>query len=253
MSNGGIIDLHGRTALVTGASRGIGRATALGLAQAGAKIIVHGRCESDELDDALHAIRLAGGAAEKLIFDLADTGKISSCLAAQKNSIDIVILNASVETRESIYAIELSNALDQFTCNFLSMLEIVKHLTPSMCERGWGRIIGIGSIQEVHVNPDLSVYAALKAAQTHFLRTLATQVAKSGVTVNIVAPGAILTDRNREVLADPTFRSAVEAKIPAGRIGEPEDCVGAIVFLASEAANYITGAWLPVDGGFHAI
>jgi NAD(P)-dependent dehydrogenase (short-subunit alcohol dehydrogenase family) len=253
MTNSGIIDLRGKTALVTGATRGIGRATALGLAQAGANIIVHGPCESDELDDALNAIRMVGGAVEKLIFDLADTEMISRCLSTYKNPIDIVILNASVETRESIHTIDHSNALHQFTCNFLSMLEIVKHVTPLMCASGWGRIIGIGSIQEVHVNPDLSVYAALKAAQTHFLKTLATQVAKSGVTVNIVAPGAILTDRNREVLSDSAFRAAVEAKIPAGRIGEPEDCVGATIFLASDAANYITGAWLPVDGGFHSL
>jgi glucose 1-dehydrogenase len=252
MLDNNIPDLRGKTALVTGASRGIGRAIALGFGKAGAAVIVHGKSDSDELDKVCKIINASGGHSEKLFFDLADTSKISAQLCALHRSIDIVVLNASVENREDLYEIDPENVTAQFTCNFLSLVEIVKTLTPLMCQRGWGRIIGIGSIQEVHANPTLAVYAALKSAQTHFLKTLALQTASHGVTVNTIAPGVILTQRNEAVLADIDFCKAIEERIPAGRIGKPQDCVGATLFLSSVQADYITGVWLPVDGGFHA-
>jgi glucose 1-dehydrogenase len=128
---------------------------------------------------------------------------------------------------------------------------LVAALTPGMVERGWGRVLAIGSVQEVKEHPLLLIYAGLKAAQTSMMRNLARQLGPRGVTCNTLAPGVIETERNRAVLADETYRAAVLNRIPLGHLGAPEHCVGAALLLCSEAGRYITGERLLVDGGMH--
>jgi NAD(P)-dependent dehydrogenase (short-subunit alcohol dehydrogenase family) len=113
-------------------------------------------------------------------------------------------------------------------------------------------VLLVGSIQSVKPNPMLTVYAALKAASVNLAKNLARQLASDGITANVMSPGAIATDRNAAVLADPAYRARVEQQIPLGRIGEPDDCVGAALLLCSDAGRYITGSELFVDGGWHA-
>ncbi|GAB5456984.1 MAG: SDR family oxidoreductase [Henriciella sp.] len=245
--------LAGRHAFVTGSSRGIGKAIALGMAAAGAKVSVHGQRHSAELEDLCLALDASHQLGKCVVFDLSDEDSFGAEVITQLGQVDILVLNASQEVREPLFEIKAQRVRDQFETNFLSSILLCQKFLPGMLETGWGRIIGLGSIQERHANPSLAPYAALKAAQTHYLQMLALEVASQGVTVNTLAPGAIETDRNREVLAVPETRRAVTARIPAGRIGDVEDCVGAAVFLASDAAAYVTGAWVPVDGGFHAI
>ena len=118
-----------------------------------------------------------------------------------------------------------------------------------MVARGWGRIVTLGSVQQVRLHPEMIVYAATKAAQANMVRNLARQFAASGVTVNNLAPGVFATDRNADALADPDYRSKVLAAIPAGIIAEPVDIAGAALLLCSDAGRYLTGADIPVDGG----
>ena len=241
-------DLSGRKALITGSSRGIGAALAAALAGRGANVVVHGREAGAELDAVASNI---GGKA--LAADLADAGACRDLARRAQdllNGVDILILNASYETRADWTVVSVEDADLQIAVNFRSSLLLCQALAPAMAERGWGRIIGLGSIQETKPNPALMVYAAAKAAQTNMLMNLARQLASSGVTVNNLAPGAIETDRNAAVLADPAYRAHVEAQIPAGRVGQPSDCVGACLLLASEAGAYITGTTLHVDGGW---
>ena len=241
-------DLSGRRALVTGSSRGIGAALATALAERGARVVVHGREAGAELDAV--ASKIDG---EGLAADLADAGACRDLARRAEDllgGVDILILNASYEIRADWTTVGAQDVDLQMAVNFRSSLLLCQALAPAMAERGWGRIIGLGSIQETKPNPALMVYAAAKAAQTNMLMNLARQLAPSGVTVNNLAPGAIETDRNAKVLAEPAYRARVEGQIPAGRVGQPGDCVGACLLLASEAGAYITGTTLHVDGGW---
>ena len=137
----------------------------------------------------------------------------------------------------------------QMTCNFYSSLRLIQLAVPHMKAQKWGRIVTIGSVQERKPHPDMLVYSASKAAQTNMAQSLAQQLAADGITVNNVAPGVIFTDRNVEALSDPTYAAEVTASIPAGFYGEPRDCAGVVRLLLSDAARYITGQSIYVDGG----
>lgn len=242
-----VADLKGRRALVTGSSRGIGRAIALGLAAAGAEVIIHGVAPSKAGDETVAEI---GGKTRFIAGNLADA---NACLDIAKAAgpIDILILNASYEKRFDWRDLPIEEMDRQWAVNVRSSMILMQELVPGMTERGWGRVVAIGSIQEAKPNPRLAVYAASKVAQTSLVRTLAKEVGRQGVTVNNLAPGAIATDRNAEVLADADYAARVAAQIPAGRVGVPEDCVGACLLLCSDAGSYINGASLYIDGGWH--
>ncbi|MDP3749383.1 MAG: SDR family oxidoreductase [Phenylobacterium sp.] len=245
-------NLRGRAMLVTGSTRGIGRALALGLAAQGADVAIHGR-RGDGGEEVAAEARALGARAEVLMADLGDP---DACLAlaqgaiAAFGAIDGLVLNASMEIRQDWMAATPADIDLQLAVNLRSTLLLCQALTPPMMARGWGRVISIGSIQEVRPNPACLVYAASKAAQANVVANLARQLGPHGVTVNNLAPGAIATDRNAAVLADPAYRRKVEDQIPVGRVGDPIDCVGACVLLASEAGGYINGATLRVDGGW---
>lgn len=243
-----LFDLSGRKALITGSSRGIGAALATALAGRGADVVVHGREASDELDTFAETL---GGKA--LAADLADAGACKDLARRAENlpgGVDILILNASYEMRADWKSVSVEDADLQMAVNFRSSLLLCQALAPGMTERGWGRIIALGSIQEVRPNPALMVYAAAKAAQANMMMNLARELGPHGVTVNTLSPGAIATDRNAGALSDPAYRQKVEAQIPAGRVGRPDDCVGACLLLASDAGAYVNGAVLRVDGGW---
>jgi NAD(P)-dependent dehydrogenase (short-subunit alcohol dehydrogenase family) len=137
----------------------------------------------------------------------------------------------------------------QVNVNWRSAFELIQLAAPSMIERNWGRILTVGSVQEAKPHPDMVIYSALKAAQTLMVQNLAKQFAPHGVTVNNLAPGVINTDRSRARLTDPAYVNKVLSWIPAGHIGEAEDCAGAALLLCSDAGRYITGQSLFVDGG----
>ena len=237
-----------KTALVTGASRGIGRAIAIRLAKDGYRVIVHCGENREKAEETAQLIRQAGGTAEILLSDLRDTEKTRE-LAKKLDNIDVLVLNASLQYRTPWQEISLDACYEQLNCNFVSSMVLIQAVADHMKKNCWGRIVTVGSVQEVKPHPDMLVYAASKAAQTNMMQSLALQLAKDGITVNNVAPGVINTDRNAAALADPAYAQKVIGSIPAGFYGEPADCAEIVALLCSDAGRYITGQTIFVDGG----
>ena len=248
--------LNGRTALVTGARREIGRAIALGLAGAGARLAIHHAGTEEERSDAdavVRTIQADGGEARHFAQDLIqdNAGHALAATVTAWEPVDILVLNASIELPEPFDSISREHFDRQIAINLRSAMELLQDLVPAMAERGWGRVVTIGSVQQEKPHPAMFVYAATKAAQLNWARSLARQFGGQGVTVNNLAPGAIRTARNR--LQMETEAEALIQRIPAGRLGRPEDLAGAALLLCSDAGSYINGANLFVDGGRAAL
>lgn len=237
-----------KTALVTGSSRGIGRAIAIRLAKDGYKIIVHGADNTAKANETAEIIRNNGGVAEVIISDLTDIEKTRELCETVKET-DVLILNASLQYRTPWQEITTKACYEQLNCNFVSSMMLIQAVADNMKKKGWGRIVTIGSVQEAKPHPDMLVYSASKAAQTNMMQSLSLQLAKDGITVNNVAPGVIYTDRNVEALSDPEYAKKVTDSIPVGFYGEPEDCAGIVSLLCSDEGRYITGQNIFVDGG----
>jgi len=247
-----IFKIKGRVALVTGSSRGIGRAIAQALAQAGAVVGVHGVKESKALDEAVEELRALGGTAEPLTGDLASSEEVAILARRCRETIgapDILILNASIQTYMPLENFSAAELEREYAVNVRSSFELVKEFLPDMKAKKWGRILAIGSVNQWKPSPRLPVYASSKAALSNFMLSCARHNSQFGITANNLAPGVIVTDRNREALSDQDFSDKVMAGIPAGRFGKPDDCAGLALLLCSDAGAYITGADIPVDGG----
>jgi NAD(P)-dependent dehydrogenase (short-subunit alcohol dehydrogenase family) len=244
--------LSGKTALITGSSRGIGRAILLAFAKAGANVIAHGSRPGGKLEEAAAEARALVVKAAAVNGDLSDSAQVKKLHAeavAALGGIDILVLNASLQIRKKWEEIPPDEFDSQMHINVRASLELMQLCAPHMRGNKWGRILTVGSVQQVSPHPDMLVYAASKSALVNMVKSLARQLAPEGITVNNLAPGVIYTDRNEEALSDENYRQKVLEKIPAGFWGEPEDCAGAALLLCSDAGRYITGQDLIVDGG----
>lgn len=237
-----------KTALVTGSSRGIGRAIAIRLAADGYKVIVHCAGNVSKAEETKAIIEKNGGCAEILAADLCNPDATKE-MAKKLGNIDVLVLNASLQYNTPWQEITVEACYEQLNCNFVSSLILIGAVVPYMKETGWGRIVTIGSVQETKPHPDMLIYSASKAAQTNMVQSLSLQLAKSGITVNNVAPGVIYTDRNVEALANEEYAKKVSSLIPVGFYGVPEDCAGIVSLICSEEGRYITGQSIYVDGG----
>lgn len=247
-----LFQLHNKTALITGSSRGIGRGILEAFVAAGARVIMHGSAENDRVNTLLAEIRTRGGQVDFISGDLSlpEGGRILAERALSLAPVvDILVLNASIQIRKPWLEITQEEASLQWQTNLLSSLELLQTLVPAMQRQQWGRIVSVGSVQERKAHPQMAIYAASKAAQTHLVLNLARQLASDGITANNLAPGVIETDRNAAILADENYAATIRAAIPSGIIGTPRDCVGAALLLCSDAGRYITGQNLFVDGG----
>ncbi|MCL4192777.1 MAG: SDR family oxidoreductase [Thermoguttaceae bacterium] len=247
-----LLNLVGKRALVTGSSQGIGRAIAVALAEFGADVMVHCARDVAKAEAVRAEVESYGSRSGITVADLADPGaadKIHNETLTALGPVDILVLNASVQIRRPWQEITLDEYRRQIDVNLGASIWLIQKFAPAMQRRRWGRILTIGSVQEVRPHPAMLVYSATKAAVENLARNLAPQLAPDGVTINNLAPGAIATGRNEQVLADESYRRQLLTKIPAGYIGEPVDCAGLAVLLCSEAGRYITGQDLFVDGG----
>ena len=248
----GFCDLHGKTALVTGSSRGIGFALAKGLGLRGARVVLHGASDSPRLRASRDSLATEGMSTAVAVADLSrPDGPDELARQLGPNGVDILVLNASLQIPKPWDEVADEDMLTQYRIDFMSSVRLVQLLQPKMVERKWGRIVTIGSLQQLRPLRHMAVYSALKSAQENLSRNLAMQFAKDGVTVNNVAPGTIRTDRNTVALSDKDYERRIEEAIPVGFIGEPEDCVSAVTMLCAPESRYITGIDLLVDGGKH--
>lgn len=237
-----------KTALITGSSRGIGKAIALRLASDGFKVIIHCSGDTAKAQVVRDTIISNGGQAEVLAANLCNLEETEK-LADKAKNVDVLVLNASIQIRNNWLDITVKESYDQLNCNLISSLILMQKVVPYMKEKGWGRIITIGSIQEKKPHPDMLIYSAGKAAQTNMAESLANQLAPYGITVNNVAPGIILTDRNTDALSNKEYAKQVLDKIPAGYFGTPDDCAPTVSLLCSDEGKYITGQNIFIDGG----
>jgi NAD(P)-dependent dehydrogenase (short-subunit alcohol dehydrogenase family) len=247
--------LTGRRALVTGGGRGLGRVIAQALAEAGADVAVAGRT-LDVCQDAAREIAAATGRRTlALTADVAlapDVERLVREVQDGLGPIDILVNNAGLNIRGPVEELGESDWDTVLGTNLKAPYLCARAVGPGMCERGWGRVINLGSILSVVGISGRVPYASSKAGVLGLTRVLALEWAKRGVTVNAICPGPFATDMNRQLLTDPVKYKAFVEKIPLGRWGELHEIVGAAVFLASDAASFVTGSALFVDGGWTA-
>jgi NAD(P)-dependent dehydrogenase (short-subunit alcohol dehydrogenase family) len=230
--------------LITGSTQGIGKALAVAFVKAGYQVCVHGSKDLERVEK----IRQEIGAHQAVVCDLSDMGEVNG-LYEKTGSVDCLILNASVQYKERWSEISEETLDKQFDVNVKSTLKLMQAYYPAMQEKGFGRIVTVGSVNQYRQHLELVAYSATKCAVMKIVEIVAKQVAPYGVTVNNIAPGAIHTPRNETVYNDEEKRKAVENAIPMGRFGMPEDCVGAVLMLCSEQGGYITGTDIVIDGG----
>lgn len=244
--------LKNRVAVVTGAGRGIGAAVAKGLAAEGAAVIVNYSRSAAEAEEAAREIRAAGGRAEPVqadVSDLASHERLISAALDRFGHLDILVNNAGIEFREPFLEAKPENWDLTFGVNLKGAYFLSQHAAHAMRRTGGGKILNIASIHDDVPIRNLSIYSITKGGMKMLTKSMAFELAEHHINVNSLSPGAILTDINREALSDDAYRARVIEKIPWRRIGDPEDLVGAAVFLCSAESDYVTGATLYVDGG----
>ena len=247
-------DLTGSRALVTGGGSGLGFAIARGLGRAGSKIVLNGR-NLDKLAKAAEALTAEGIAASVAPFDVTDADAVAARVADVERGlgpVDILVNNAAMNHRKHLEEFTPDEWRTLMAANLDGPFLVTRALLPAMKARRRGKIINVCSLAADLGRPNIVPYAASKGALRMLTRALAVEVAPSNIQVNGISPGFFKTEMNAPLIADAEFSGWVARRTPAGRWGEPPEIAGAAVFLASAAADYVTGHVLYVDGGFSA-
>lgn len=244
-------DLSGRTAVVVGAGRGIGRACARGLADHGARVAC-ADLDVDGIATTAAAIRDAGGEADEHVVDVRDAEGVAA-LAGAAAPVDVLVVTPSINVRKAVLDYTAEDFDRVVDLNLRGMFHVLQSFGASMSAAGHGSIVVFSSIRATVVEPGQGVYAATKAGALQLVRTLAAELGPSGVRVNAVAPGVVETPLTEQIKADPAWAAAYADKSVLGRWARVEEMVGPCVFLASDASSFVTGSQLFVDGGWTAV
>ncbi len=249
-----LLSLEGKTAVVTGGTSGIGRAIAIGLAEAGADVVATGR-RQQQMEEVAAEIEARGRKTLRQIADVCDRASLERLLAAMLEKfgkVDILVNCAGIAKRTPTLEASEDEWRDILDTNLIGTLRTCQIFGRPMLERGYGRIINIVSLTSFVAFTEVAAYAASKAALASLTRSLAVEWSKKGVMVNAIAPGVYRTDINAKLLDSTPRGQEILMRTPMGRYGRPEELVGAAVLLASDGASFIAGEVLVVDGGYLA-
>ncbi|MEW6629288.1 MAG: glucose 1-dehydrogenase [Pseudomonadota bacterium] len=252
---GRLFSLEGRHAFITGASRGLGFAFAEALAGAGARVTIGGR-KADELKAAGDRLRTESHAVVESIIDVTDTQSVDAAIAAAETNtgpIDILVNNAGIQRRAPLETFSDADWDALMATNLDGVFKVSRAAVKGMIARRKGVIINVSSVQSVLARPSIAPYAATKGAITMLTKSMAGEWGQHGVRVNAIAPGYFKTELNAALVADETFSSWLTGRTPMRRWGDVEELAGAAVFLASDAASFVTGQTLLVDGGITSV
>ena len=251
----GLFDLTGRSALVTGSTRGIGYALARGLLAAGARVVVHGRGE-DRAAGAAATLAGEGAVTLPAAFDVTSASSVDAGVGrieAEWGTPDILVNNAGMQRRAPVLDFSVADWDELVATNLTSAFLVSQRVGRGMAERGSGKIVMIGSVQSRLARPGIAPYSATKGGVVMLTRGLCADLGPKGIQANALCPGYIDTELTQALVDDPEFSEWVRGRTPAGRWGGVEDLVGALVFLASAASDFVNGQVLYVDGGMTAV
>lgn len=250
-----LFSLKGRTALVTGSSRGLGRAMAEGLAAAGATVVLNGT-DKDRLSQAADAMTAAGHTVVAAPFDITDEAAVIAAFQgfdAAGIAIDILVNNAGIQLRKPMVELSTAEWRTVLEVNLTSAFVVGREAAKRMIPRGYGKIVNIGSLTSELARATVAPYTVAKGGIKMLTRAMAAEWAASGIQANAIGPGYMLTDMNRALIDNPDFDAWVKGRTPARRWGRPEELIGTVVYLASSASDYVNGQIVYVDGGMLAV
>jgi gluconate 5-dehydrogenase len=247
-----LFSLQGQVALVTGAGRGLGLEMARALAGAGAHVVFAGRTRAP-LEDAVAGLGAQGGAGSALDFDVADDAAVGEAMAQISSThgrLDILVNNVGMRDRRGLFEFELDDVRKLLEVDLVAPFNLSRRAARLMIDRGYGRIVNITSIAGPLAASGDAAYTASKGGLEALTRALSAELGVHGINVNAVAPGFFATEANAEKIADTSIAAWLKNRTSLGRWGDAEEIAGAVVFLASPAASYVTGQTLAVDGGY---
>ncbi|WP_296038903.1 SDR family oxidoreductase [uncultured Agrobacterium sp.] len=255
MSDQSIFDLKGRTALITGSSRGLGRAMAEGLAAAGARVLINGT-DTSRVAQTVAEFRSAGYEADAASFNVTVEDEVKAAfegLDAAGVAVDILVNNAGIQYRKPMVELETADWQRVIDTNLTSAFVIGREAAKRMIARGHGKIVNIGSLTSELARATIAPYTVAKGGIKMLTRAMAAEWAQHGIQANAIGPGYMLTDMNEALISNPDFDAWVKGRTPSKRWGKPEELIGTAVFLSSSASDYVNGQIIYVDGGMLAV
>ncbi|GGH43706.1 SDR family oxidoreductase [Frigidibacter albus] len=250
-----LFDLTGKTALVTGSSRGLGRAFAEGLAQAGARVVLNG-VNAARLAEAAAEMRAEGHDVLTAAFDVTDEPAVVAAFAgfdADGIAIDILLNNAGIQFRKPLLELETADWQRVIDTNLTSAFLVGREAARRMVPRGAGKIINIGSLTSELARATVAPYTVAKGGIKMLTKAMAAEWAEHGIQANAIGPGYMITDMNEALISNPAFDAWVKGRTPARRWGRPEELAGTAIFLASAASDYVNGQIIYADGGMISV
>lgn len=248
-------DLTGRTALVTGSSRGLGYAIARALGHAGATLVINGT-NTARLEESAASLRADGLSIRTAAFDVTNEESVVEAftmLDAEGLEVDILVNNAGIQLRKPMVELSLDEWRSVIDTNLTSAFIVGREAAKRMIPRGRGKIINIGSLMSGLARPTIAPYTAAKGGIKMLTQAMTAEWAEHGIQANAIGPGYMLTDMNQALTSNPQFDAWVKARTPSRRWGKPEELVGTAIFLASSASDYVNGQIIYVDGGMSAV